>query len=238
MVALIRPFEPAVPITKAMTQEERRVVVLIPAGDLVHTEFAISLAHMLLYSQSTLDNNVSILPISYGSSILPFSREFLAMAALDMKATHTLWIDSDMSFPRTMLCDFMKHTEPFIGINAMSRRPPFRCTAQSAHGVNLVTQIDSTGLEKVYRCGLGVAWVATEVFQKVPRPWFNLEWLPEHGCFMGEDYWFCGRAKEAGYDIYIDHDISKTVKHIGSFGYNPLMQGIAEKAEPIVKQSA
>ena len=35
------------------------------------------------------------------------------------------------------------------------------------------------------------------------------------GCFIGEDMYFCREAQKAGFKVYIDHDLSKQVRHIG-----------------------
>ena len=39
-------------------------------------------------------------------------------------------------------------------------------------------------------------------------------------------YGFQEKAKALGYEVWIDHDISKTVNHLGCFGYNPQMKTI------------
>lgn len=207
------------------TDPPKKVAVCTPAGDMVHTEYASSKDHMLMYSFGTQDPRLGNLAIyTYGSSILPFSRQMLAQMALDQGATHLLWIDSDMAFPRDLIHRFLGHTEPIVGINAMSRRPPHNNTAQSAPGVQIETRPESTGTEKVYRVGFGVAWIAAEVFKAIEPPWFEFEWSSELKCYRGEDYVFCERAAKAGFECVIDHDISKLVMHVGHFGYNPLLK--------------
>ena len=221
--------------------DERRVAILTPACDMCNTSFAMSLAHMIGHThRAMLGGEVdpfSVEPYCYGTSILPFSRQVLAKTALERGATHMLWIDSDMEFPADMLLRFMRHSEPIIGINAMSRRKPYRCTAQTAPAEPLTTTPDSTGLEKVYRMGFGVVWIASEVFEKMELPWFDFEWLPEQSIFRGEDFVFFGKAKALGYECYVDHDISKTVFHNGSFGFNPLLISQAEASGRIADLS-
>lgn len=210
-----------------------RVGVLTPAGDHVTTEYASSMHHMLLHLWEAKDPRFESIGVyTYGSSILPFSRQVLAQMAIEHQCTHTLWIDSDMSFPKDILNRFAGRSEKIIGINAMGRRPPFRTTAQSAPGVNIDTTPESTGLQKVSRIGFGVAWVATEVFTRMKKPWFEFTWVEEFGCFRGEDYLFCDRAKDLGYEIHIDQDLSKLVHHIGAFNYNPMLRTITKQFDP------
>jgi hypothetical protein len=210
--------------------EQRKVSVLIPCEDDMKTAFAVSMFNMIQHTLLNLPGNLESLAIqTYSSSILPWNRHSLVAGALKTGATHTLWIDSDMMFPRDMLLHFLKFDQPLIGINAMSRRPPYRCLAQSAYNVPLPTTEYSCGLEKVYRMGLGVAWIATEVYKKMGPPWFDFQWLEEKKVYRGEDYVFFEKAKKLGYDLYIDHDISKQVWHMGTFGFNPLLHGQANE---------
>ena len=207
-----------------MTQEEKRVCVLIPSDDRVATTFCMALQRMTQRTLVEQPEGLSQLSVQmYGSTILPFSRQQLALYALEQNATHTLWIDSDMSFPEDMLLRFLRRDETLIGINAMSRRPPYRCTAQSAPGEPMVTKPETTGLEKMHRMGFGVLWAATSVYRDMDVPYFDFEYVPEKGCWRGEDYVFFEKARAAGHECYVDHDLSKQVNHHGDFGFNPLM---------------
>jgi hypothetical protein len=221
--------------------EQRQVAILIPACDMCNTGFAMSLAHMLSTTyRAMLTGEIPPIAISvnsYGTSILPFSRQILAKTALEQGATHMLWIDSDMEFPGDMLLRFLRHDKAIVGVNAMSRRKPYRNTAQTAPAEYLSTTLESTGLEKVYRMGFGVVWVATEVFEKMELPWFEFQWAPELSVFRGEDYVFFEKAKALGYECYVDHDISKAVYHVGSFGFNPLLMAQAEASGKLASLS-
>jgi hypothetical protein len=204
--------------------DERRVVILVPCDDMVKMHFMISLVSMVQYTLLQQPENLTHFVVQpHSTSILPLSRQKLAEAAIEQGATHTLWLDSDMQFPADTLMRFLLRDEAIIGINATSRRPPFRNTAQVQNRVPLVTNPGSTGLEKVHRMGFGVLWVATEVYKAMERPYFDFEWVEELGTFKGEDYIFFEKARAAGYELYVDHDLSKHVHHMGTFGFNPLL---------------
>lgn len=36
----------------------------------------------------------------------------------------------------------------------------------------------------------------------------------------GEDYWFCNLCKEAGIEMWVDHDLSKVISHMGIYPYS------------------
>lgn len=208
----------------------KRVAVCIPALDMVHTEFMRCLVEMMIESTMWAQRS-GIEGMSthiFQSSMLPQSRNVLAQSSIEIGATHTLWIDSDMTFPRDMLLRMAKHSEPIVGINAIQRKAPFNCSAQ-ANGEQVVTTSESTGLLKVSRTGFGVMWVATEVFQKLEKPWFHYEWLSDMEAFRGEDYFFCERAVAAGYPVHIDQDLSREVGHFGTFSYSPVLKHQAQK---------
>ena len=215
-----------------ITTEKKRIALCCPTGEDVRTAFAVSLFETLQYTVAHADDSIEWVKLNaFATSMLPWSRHELARISLAQGATHLLWIDSDMQFPADMILRWAKRDEPIIGINAMSRRPPYNCTAQNEAMQHIVTSPDSTGFEKVGRTGFGIIWVAAEVFRAVPQPWFNFQWLEDRQCYRGEDYFFLEAAKRAGYGVVIDHDISKKVVHIGQFGYTPLLR-LQQEAQP------
>jgi hypothetical protein len=72
--------------------------------------------------------------------------------------------------------------------------------------------------------GLGACLIRTDVFKRIPKPWFRwtLGWL-EYGC--SEDFYFCEVAKKAGYRLLVDtstlarHEASMFVGANGVFHY-------------------
>jgi hypothetical protein len=48
---------------------------------------------------------------------------------------------------------------------------------------------------------------------KTPMFWFQYSMI--NHTTLGEDIYYCIRCNQAGYDIYIDHDLSKEVRHVG-----------------------
>jgi hypothetical protein len=207
-----------------LQREKKRVAVLTPCADLVHTEYAMSLLGMF---QATNMEQPSVLESVHmkalGTSILPKGRQDLADSALAAGCTHVLWIDSDMKFPADTLLRLLRYDEPIVGINSMARRPPYMTHATYEDGTCVPTVKDSSGLEKVGRCGFGLLWVDVRVFAEMERPFFNFHFDTERGQWEGEDYYFLAKAKALGFDVHIDHDLTKDVLHIGTFGYHPLL---------------
>lgn len=201
-----------------------RVAIAVPSADEVKADFAFSLATMVNHIHSEPIPGLEALGIlNWRTTVLPDSRNILAQQSIEGGFTHILWIDSDMKFMPDMLHRLMHHRLPIVGINASMRKPPYKTTAMTAPGVNCVTNHDSTGIEKVQRMGLGVVLHTIDVLNAIKkRPWFSFEYLKSKHIHRGEDYYFGLKVQKAGFTLHIDHDVSKTVGHVGSFAHYPM----------------
>lgn len=199
------------------------LVVCLPQTRTVASEYSLSLAMMALHIG--VDNRaIDEIHILVGSgTVLQGVRQNLAERAIEVKkATHLLWIDSDHSFPNDTAHRLLAHKRPFVGINATTRVAPVRTTAQKKPGEPLVTNHRSKGLERVHRVGISIALIEARVFQTMPKPWFATDWVEKDGKWasVGEDYYFCEKAKAYGFHPMVDHDLTKETTHIGTVGFN------------------
>jgi hypothetical protein len=201
------------------------VGILIPTRDFVNSGFAFDLAKMVGYTVGT--TNIRVVIYSSSGTLLSCQRQDLARDAIDAGCTHTLWLDSDMRFPKDTIMRLLERDEGIVCANYAKRRFPTEPIAvrknaegDDAQHVNRVyTLADSTGMEEVDYCGMGVMLVKAEVYKSMEFPWFAIPWVPAAEDYIGEDVWFCRRAYENGFKTYVDHDLSKEVHHIGTFEY-------------------
>lgn len=160
------------------------------------------------------------------------ARQQLAEEVLNEGADYILWLDADMRFPPDLLIRLLKRSEPFVGTNYSTRTGIPEYTAlkritSSGDGPSkrCVTGPDSTGLEEVQAVGMGAALVHASVFRALhdphgpDGPWFWYRWLDELDQQMGEDVYFCELVRDAGFAVYVDHDVSKDVAHVGDFSF-------------------
>jgi len=202
-----------------LNQSKNIVTICVPCRDTVHSMFTYSLTQLVQWSNHT-KQLVNLLMET--GSIIAQQRSRLADAAIANGSTHILWLDSDMSFPATTLETLLSHDLDIVACNYSKRSAPFTGTAYSKFG-----QWDSwlryndvnPRLQPVDGVGMGCMLVKTSVFQKIPRPCFNITWSEEFGGFFGEDFYFCGLAREAGYQVMIDTILSQNIKHIGSSSF-------------------
>jgi hypothetical protein len=61
--------------------------------------------------------------------------------------------------------------------------------------------------------------IKMHVFEKIERPYFAEPVWPGTDFPEGEDIYFIRRVREAGFQVWCDIDISKTLGHIGSKEY-------------------
>ena len=192
-----------------------KVAVCVPARDSVSAGFAFDLARVCGAANTDL-----FLLTSMGTLIVN-QRSDLAKLAIEGGATHILYLDSDMRFPRDTLDRLLAHNKPIVAANYVTRRFPIRTVAY-ANDTDLTTVDtlpESTGLEPVASVGMGVMLVSVEVFKSLQAPWFMIGYSQKTGEFSGEDIFFCRKARAAGFEVLIDHDLSKEVKHTGTLDY-------------------
>jgi hypothetical protein len=199
----------------------RSVAILVPARDTVMTSFAYDLARAMSFHTATTDDRV-LLYTSHGT-LIASQRMELARQALEEKADYLLWLDSDMRFPRETIGHLMLRDKPIVAANYATRRMPVKPVAMMDNDGEIgrvYTAPDSEGLQPVDYIGMGVMMVKREVFEKVEAPWFAIPYSTIGNHYIGEDVFFCRKAREAGYEVLVDHDLSHQVKHIGTFEYS------------------
>jgi hypothetical protein len=199
-----------------------KIGVCIPSGDTWKAGFGLDLAVMLgTFTSIHPKSEHQIEVVNTQLSVLPKSRMMLAQQALEWGCTHLLWLDSDARFSKDTLDRLLGHDLDFVACNAVRRALPCTPTSSNGPGMPIWTSPDSFGLEEVHdHVGLHTALIKAEVFKKVEQPWFMTPWLVRQQEYQGEDVWFCHRAIDAGFRIWIDHDLSQNNRHSGNFDYS------------------
>ena len=185
-----------------------RVCIVLPSGVMVHANFAIALASMC----GTMFD-VSIVIANPKGAYVHLNREHGVRLGLKYNASHILFIDTDMSFPPDTMRRLLKANKDIIGANYIRRTPPFEPLAATKD--HLVTR--ATGLFEVRRMPTGLLLIKAEVFRRIPEPWFCVNWIGSD--IMGEDYLFCDMAREHGFEIWMDTNLSLEVVHWGEIGF-------------------
>ncbi len=198
-----------------------KVAICIPARETVCSGFAKDLAMLTANIYAGLPQggtfNVNIL----SGTLIADQRQNLVRKAFAADYDYVLFLDADMRFPANTFWKLQKHDKDIVAANYPTRRIPVKTVAfrDFANLECIYTDGASTGLEEVDAVGMGCMLIKMDVFRKCPLPWFNLAWLPSGNVWVGEDIYFCKLAQANGFKVYIDHDLSKDVKHIGTMEF-------------------
>lgn len=163
------------------------------------------------------------------ASLLPLGREIILDRAQKQGATHILWIDDDTNFSTECVDSLLSHDLDYVACNMVRKKFPLTNTAYDKDN-KPVSSIGKTGIEEVFHVGLGMTLIRMDVLNAIPCPHFEVKWLPELGTYQGEDMYLCDRLRANGVKMYVDHDASQFVSHVGDFHYE------TPKAEFPVKQ--
>lgn len=207
-----------------------RVHTLIPCHDMVHASFSISLANLSAYTVASLPPA----PSEYGNTMVKGTyvhraRQQLLQMAFLKNATHVLWLDADMVFPKESILRLLKHDKDVVGINYSHRGVPYEFVAikkvawDGGKPEKVITAPNSTGLEECEALGFGLVLMRMDALKAAlpdpnVTPWFWYDKL-DNGEQVGEDVRFCKFLTDAGLKIYVDHDLSKECAHQGMYDY-------------------
>lgn len=200
----------------------RHIAICIPARDQVHTSFSYSLTNMACeWSVANVPNGDKLALYHSKGTLIANQRQDLARVAIEGGATHILWLDSDMRFPKDTLTRLLAHDKPIVACNYATRRIPVKTVAfeNDQDWTCVYTDEDSTGLQPVASVGMGVMLVDAEVYKAMPKPYFAIGYSAAADAFIGEDIYFCRKARTCGFEVLIDHDLSKEIRHIGEMDY-------------------
>lgn len=214
-----------------------KVTIAVPSGFMVHADFMMSLAGVLTSAPLPLHNKGRIERLNlYNTkgSILPKSRTQLVKLAQKAESTHILFIDSDQTFPEWTLHQLLKHGRQCVAANIATKTIPANPTAriwnpEKPAGDLVYTTPVSPELERVWRVGTGIMLIEMSVFDKVPEPWFPMDWSPLMQDYVGEDWNFCEKLTDAGVPIFVDHKLSRYIGHLGQLEYTHEFVGETEQ---------
>lgn len=220
--------------------EHLNVAVCVPSGGYWVSGFGHSLAmmvadFMLWRPEGAKSKYLQIL--TQDGSMLVQSRHDLVKNAIRHDATHVLFLDSDMVFPKDLLRNMLLRDKDILALNCTTRAWPVRHIAHD-HMQDLIDSRGKTGLQKVQQIGLAVMLIRIDVLKKLRPPMFMMEWVPDTGSYCGEDIYFCQLAQEAGFDVWIDHDLSQKVLHVGKMAYGQDLMRIGPEVAAIIDERA
>lgn len=148
-----------------------------------------------------------------GEMFVPYAREFLADQALKYECDYLFMVDDDMLCPFDAFFKLLAHDRDMVSALAFMRNAPhypviyslkegWDSTAQSRYYMrNYVLNYPRNSLVQCDATGFGAVLIKTELFRKIPKPWFM------SSDAIGEDILFCCKALENGFKIFCDTSV-------------------------------
>ncbi len=195
---------------KLRTSSRLKVAISVPCPEYIHVEFSKALLEMHTHSRGMADYFVSH---AVGSRIT-VNRNILVRMAQEMKATHLLFLDADMTFPPDTMLRLLAHEKDIVCATYSLRSGDHgRPIGELAPGTTGVA--DKKGLAEFALVGMGCMLLRMEVFDRLDKPYFAEPRMEGSDEPDGEDIDFCKQVRKAGYQIWCDVALSEQMGHIG-----------------------
>jgi len=231
----------------------KSIFIALPAYDFkVSLKLAVSLAR---FAQAAPQHGIDIqIGISGGCSVVSRARNLLVKDMLESDCDYLIFIDSDINFePEDILRLMAWASDPRKGIVAAVPRTR---SEDKVYIANLdydeqgELTMNGMGLVRAERVATAFMMVRREVFvtMEAAHPdWkyydkrsdrvlpclFDFK-LTEEG-YIGEDFLFCDRARELGFEVWVDPSITLghmgVQEYVGNFGTDVLYPMIVPKSE-------
>jgi hypothetical protein len=139
-----------------------------------------------------------------------------------------LFIDSDQTFNKDALDLLIETHKDIVGCPIVRKTPPYYPNIgkwdEEKKEYVVYEDYPKNYLFQVDYIGLGFTYIRREVFEKLEKPYFDWGWhisekYKKGDKRVGEDTYFCIKAKQAGFKVWCDPLIE--VGHIGTFNYLP-----------------
>jgi hypothetical protein len=126
---------------------------------------------------------------------------------MDPEAEWIWFIDDDHPFDANVLLDLLKNDVDIVQPLVLTRKPPhwpyvYRYLGDGAFSNYMMDELPTEGLFEADAVGTGGMLIRRKVFEAVADPWFEEGKTAKDA--IGEDLYFCLKAREAGFKVYVD----------------------------------
>lgn len=130
-----------------------------------------------------------------------------------------LFIDDDMVVPKNGLDILMNHSKDIVGLLCFMCKPndhglmvPLPVACRYNEDKKYIVYFDGEGLTEVDALGGACIMIKRKVFESIGTRVYEYQYYPNGTLSLVADYFFCQKAQEKGYKIYVD--FNNTCGHI------------------------
>lgn len=225
-------FEPG-PLEEGGGRRPWRVGIIVVSQNMVHADFAMSLAALAAAPGALLAIINQKMEPSSGTPCICFNNAMEIGKA--MQLDWLFFLGSDIVVPRDALRRLLRHDKDIVGATYLRAMEP--------HGLIVKTLDDKPvnqdgGLAEVEALPAGCLLVRVPALEKLRRPYFRpliVEETADTPPTIAPEYaGFCAAARAAGLQVFCDIDLSKEITHVGEVGYK-LEQALAQPAPATIE---
>lgn len=153
-------------------------------------------------------------------SHLPYGRQEVIKRAREEGYDLVFNIDDDMLCPIDIIQSLLSYDVGVIGVNYVKKNPQLEFTAIGLDNKRIDSR-GKIGIEQVACVGFGIILIRMNAIKDVPSPLFwNVMKDGDPIINGGEDAAFCKKLMDHKIPIYIDHDLTNKIGHIGEMIYS------------------
>ena len=187
----------------------KRIGILLPhLTPWTPLEFGNCLHQLLLNTPRYNKLGYELGTISATCGVLTKLRNDLVKQALTSKCDYIYTLDVDVPFKQDHLEKLLAHDKDIVIGTYRYRAAPYTVEGRQ------MDMNDRGPLRKMNYGPLGHALIKADVFRKLPPPWFTWAYKQD-GTDVGEDWLFFNKARQAGYDVWCDFEVSAELGHFG-----------------------
>ena len=190
---------------------KKKVTIAIPMSwTHVWSPFFLSCLQMCL--RSAQDYQLAV--YTSNTSLIDKMREVLGDEVLTTDPDYVLWLDADQLYPMETIVKLARHIDN--GHLVVGGITPDKHTSKpmvyrflndkGSCAIDRNFEVDR-GLVKVDAMGFGGIIMAADVLRKVKPPRFPRTWDEAMQSFVGEDFGFYNKCREAGIEVWADTDL-------------------------------
>lgn len=153
-----------------------QLVIAIPSGDTWQAKTGQAISNLVGWTSAHGDG-LTLGMINRQASMLTGSRNDIVSMALKNGADWMLWIDSDMVFPASSAMRLLEHGKPIVGATYNKRVYPYETLGRFIPPADGSTP--TSGLVGAHYMPGGMMLISTDVYKRVPYPWYFETYQPE-----------------------------------------------------------
>ncbi len=193
-----------------------KILLGLPTMGSIHTLLLVVISSWIAEAATTGDYNLSLYP-TLGVQPVDKARNHIVDIFLGSDCTHLLFIDSDTIPPKNTIMRLLGRNKDIVsGLTPIIEHDSKRYNDSDGfykkwNAVTLDNKFTepNVGVIPVQGVGSSCILIRREVFEKMPKPWYNFLTQDDNGkeVFVGEDIHFIIKAKQLGFEAWCDTSV-------------------------------